>query len=393
MPAQAQIAMAVRADFSNPHHQEVIEGLQQYASLRPAWRCVIDEYPADSDDLDAERYDGVVARASAEMQKRMRDQRIPIVNVWYQHASPGQPGVYLDAAKAGCLAAEHLIHRGFRRLCYLGMKKYRASKVIQQGITQTTQEYHCYCETHSLRNHNYADRRSWYELKSQITTIIDAMEPPFGVIALFPTDARLMLTLAESRGLRVPIDLAMVCMENLRAVVELPTQITCIDNDFTRVGFAAGQMLNQIMDGQTLDCEEVLIPPRGIVTRESTDYFAVNDEIVVDALRFISAHLGEKLTVDRVANEINVSTRTLQNRFDQTLGRPVSQEIRRLRLELAMRLLGQNSLLVGEIAKLAGFTSSAIMSEIFQRELAKTPSEYRKQIVAGFNRKGFPEPA
>lgn len=127
---------------------------------------------------------------------------------------------------------------------------------------------------------------------------------------------------------------------------------------------------------------QVMIPPRGIITRESTDHFAVEDQLVASALQYISEHLDEKLTVEVLAYELAVSTRTLQNRFGEALGTPVSSEVRRLRLELAKRLLGEKDLLIGSIAQRAGFTSSAIMGEVFQRELGVTPSAYRKQILA-----------
>lgn len=374
------IAMAVRADYLNPHHQEVIEGVQRYASDRPGWRCVIDEHPGDAANDKGQRYDGVVARASPAMQKRMRDQRTPMVNVWYQHAKPEQHGVYLDLAQAGAMVAEHLIQRGFRRLYYIGVQRYRHAKEVDQAIANAARENHCDYEPHAFGQGSFDERRYWYRIKSELNAILDAAEPPIGVIALTPTVARLMLTLAEGRGLRVPIDLAMICMENARTVVELPPQITCIDNDFTRVGYEAAAMLDRVINGRKTKMQ-VMVPPRGIITRESTDHFAVEDHLVAKALQYITQRLDEKLTVERLAYELAVSTRTLQHRFEAALGTPVSHEVRRLRLELAKRLLGERDLLIGTIAKRAGFTSSAIMGEVFQRELGLAPSAYRKRIL------------
>lgn len=382
MPQSFNIAMAVRADFLNPHHQEVIEGVQRYSADRPGWRCAIDEHPGDSASQKGEPYDGVVARASLAMQKRMRAQRIPLVNVWYQYARAEQPGVYLDLARAGAMAAEHLIQRGYRRLHYVGVQRYRHAKEVGHAIAKTAQENHCDFESHSFGQGSFDDRRYWYRVKSELNAILDSAERPFAVIALTPTVARLMLTLAESSGIRVPTDLAMVCMENMRAVVELPPQITCIDNDFTRVGYEAAALLNRLITSKKPRTEVIMIPPRGLITRESTDHFAVTDELVAEALRYISGNLGQKLSVDALAYELAVSLRTLQRRFELALGTSVSHEIRRLRLELAKRLLGEQDLLIGTIAKRAGFTSSAIMGEIFQRELNMTPRAFRKQLVA-----------
>ena len=138
MAKTTDIAMAVRADYLNPHHQEVIEGVQRYAASAPGWRCVIDEHPGDAANHKGQHYDGVVARASPAMQKRMREQHTPLVNVWYQHANTEQHGVYLDLGQAGTMAAEHLIQRGFRRLYYVGVQRYRHAREVAQAIEAVT---------------------------------------------------------------------------------------------------------------------------------------------------------------------------------------------------------------------------------------------------------------
>jgi transcriptional regulator GlxA family with amidase domain len=70
----------------------------------------------------------------------------------------------------------------------------------------------------------------------------------------------------------------------------------------------------------------------GIVARRSTDFFAVDDEVVRRALRFMDANFHEPLSVDAVANAVSVSRRTLENRFRNKLGRTVAGEIQRLQV-------------------------------------------------------------
>lgn len=381
MSKPLRIAIAVRADFLNPHHQEIIEGIQEYVAEQSAWRCTIDEHPEDAKHGRESRFDGVIARASPSMQKKMQSAQIPLVNVWYQYAKANQPGVYLDPTRAGQVMAEHLMSRGFRRLCYLGVNNYRQAMAVGQAIQKSANENGCECKIHNFGQGSFGGRRYWYRLKSELLAIIDQLAHPFGVIALTPTVARLMVTLAESRGLRVPVDMAMVCVENARSVVELPPQITCLDSDYTRIGYEAAVMLDRLIQRKKLRTTQVIIPPRGIVTRESTDYFAVEDPLVASTLVYISQRLDQKLTVDGLAYEMAVSTRTLQQRFDKVLGTSVSQEIRRLRLELAKRMLADNELKMSMIAQRSGFTSAAIMGEIFQRELGLTPGAYRKSCT------------
>jgi len=78
---------------------------------------------------------------------------------------------------------------------------------------------------------------------------------------------------------------------------------------------------------------------------------------------------------------VAVSPRSLQRRFKAVLGRPVSDEIRRLRVTMAQRLLAEKEMQVAEIARATGFSSPAILYQVFQRELGMPPGAYREQIL------------
>lgn len=120
-----------------------------------------------------------------------------------------------------------------------------------------------------------------------------------------------------------------------------------------------------------------------MIARESTDYFAVEDQVVSGAMRFIAANLEHPLRLEHIANEVAVSPRLLQLRFQSALGRGVSAEIRRLRLERVKRLLADPDRPIAAIATQAGFTSPAMLSQVFRRELGTSPSAYRNALLGG----------
>jgi len=47
--------------------------------------------------------------------------------------------------------------------------------------------------------------------------------------------------------------------------------------------------------------EHILLPPKGLVVRESTDFFAVDDPVVVAALEFTAANSQRQIGADDVA--------------------------------------------------------------------------------------------
>ena len=128
-----------------------------------------------------------------------------------------------------------------------------------------------------------------------------------------------------------------------------------------------------------------MIPPQGLVVRESTDFYAVEDKLVASALSFIAANCHRNIGQDDVARAVLTETRTLQNRFRKILDRPIASVIRQVRINRAKRELTQSNRSMSDIARDIGFSSSERLNEVFRRELGISPSQYRKQHQLGKN--------
>jgi LacI family transcriptional regulator len=138
-------------------------------------------------------------------------------------------------------------------------------------------------------------------------------------------------------------------------------------------------MLDQLMAGTELRQAHVVVPPTGLIMRESTDSFAVHDETVAAALAFIKANSHREIGLADVAKAIAVEQRTLQNYFRKHLGRPIVAEIRRVRIERAKQELAKGERSLEAVARATGFGTAMHMYEVFRREVGMTPSAYRKQ--------------
>jgi LacI family transcriptional regulator len=146
-----------------------------------------------------------------------------------------------------------------------------------------------------------------------------------------------------------------------------------------RVGYEAARQLHRLMDGKALLSEHVLLSPTGLIVRDSTDFFAVDDEVVAAALEFIAKNSHRPIRADDVAQAVATGTRTLQLHFRQHLDRPIATEICRVRFERAKRELSQSKRSMAEIARTVGFGKAVRMSDVFNRKLGMTPSQYRRQ--------------
>jgi LacI family transcriptional regulator len=378
-----RVAIALQIDEPYPHHQEVFAGIVRYAQERADWECLIDEHPASTARRrhgPAKRYDGVIARARPHLQRLLQRQGIPLVNTLFQTNRPGLPGVYADPWAMGRLAAEHLIDRAFRRLCVLVDRRHKHSWEICQGYVRQAAEANVSCTVHDLPEEPYDDPVYWLRVERSLIGVLEELTPPVAVFAETAPVARLMVQLARARKWRVPHDLAILCAHNLKAVVGVAPQISAIEPNYERVGYEAAGLLDRLMAGEAPPPEPIYVSPRGIMARESTDYSAVEDKVVAAALHFVSGRLGKPLRLGEIAAAVMVSPRSLQLRFRAGLGRSVSDEIRRLRIESAKRMLAEPDRQIREIAVLCGFRNSDIMGQVFRREVGSTPRQYRKQV-------------
>ena len=208
----------------------------------------------------------------------------------------------------------------------------------------------------------------------------DGWRTPIGIYLADEGDGRFAVQECERRGWRVPDDVAIIAGQNEETLCEQPRPtLTSMETGYKRIGYEAARLLHDLMDGKTPPSTSIRLAPTGLVIRESTDFFSVNDDIVAAALQFIAANSHRAIGQDDVSKAVFAETRTLQNRFNKCLGRPIVAEIRRVRIERAKRELVQSDRRLSDIARGVGFGDAMRMYEVFRRELGVTPSDYREQ--------------
>ncbi|TWT78711.1 Xylose operon regulatory protein [Planctomycetes bacterium CA13] len=103
----------------------------------------------------------------------------------------------------------------------------------------------------------------------------------------------------------------------------------------------------------------------------------VIDPLVAGALDLIWTHSHHAFSVQKFADQLAVSRRSLERHFRQELGHSVLDEIAACRLSRAKRLLRETDLGVKAVAYLAGFPSEERMRVTFLQTVNTSPSQYR----------------
>lgn len=108
---------------------------------------------------------------------------------------------------------------------------------------------------------------------------------------------------------------------------------------------------------------------------------AARTPAVAEIQRWLPDHLGEDLTVARLAERADMSPRTFARTFRAETGTTPAAHVEELRVEAARRLLETTDQTVGAIARSVGLRHAETLHRAFTRRLGTTPARYRQHFA------------
>jgi LacI family transcriptional regulator len=149
--------------------------------------------------------------------------------------------------------------------------------------------------------------------------------------------------------------------------------------DTERAGYQAAELLDKLMSGKKLKPKKIMVNPSGIVSRRSSDIFAVEDSQVIEAIKFIYDHVHEPIRTEDVAEAILISRRGLYDKFQRAFNCKVTDYINRVKIEQISRWLIDTDMTVSQIAYKFGFSSPYNVTRYFRKHKDISPLAFRKQ--------------
>ncbi|MEI7898738.1 MAG: DNA-binding transcriptional regulator [bacterium] len=305
----------------------------------------------------------------------------------YRAAGIDRPRVYYDNAGIGRMAAEHFLERGFKHVAYMNYGNFWMEVERMSSFRQTIEDagssyYEIPFYQHnpktsplSLREHRRAQQ--W------LVKTLRELPKPVGIAASVDDIASQLLQACDDAGVSVPEEVAVLGCDNDPMVCDYAlVPLSSVDNDWDRVGYEGAKLLDQLMAGKRAPRRPILIPPKGVVTRLSTNILAVPDIRIARAVRFIWDHYPEAIGTSEVAAAAGLNRRKLERDFLMHLGQSVNHEITQMRIEHAKKLLRETKVKTHEVARQCGYNDVSYFSKSFRRLTGASPSQYRRQTAA-----------
>jgi LacI family transcriptional regulator len=329
---------------------------------------------------------GIIARVETpEMAAFIRQLGVPAVDVRGSVTGSQLPLIDTDDRKVACLAAEHLMNRGFRHYAFCGFVGANYSDKRSQWFQEQLALCGFTCQIYTPPTQLAPDQTTAYErqgllFQEDLGRWLARLPKPIGVMACNDIRGQQVLNLCRRLDLAVPEEVAIIGVDNDEILCELSDPpLSSVAPDTLRIGYDAAALLDRMMRGGQPPARPILIPPRGIVTRRSTEVLALDDRQLAIGLRFIRDHAFDPITIDQVAKEASMCRRVFERRFAAKMGRSPKAEVVRLRLEKVKRLLADTDWNLSQIAEKTGFNYGEYLHTVFTQKNGITPGEFRRQ--------------
>ncbi len=380
MPTTHSVALLIEA--TNGYARGLLNGVARYTHENPGWTVYFEPHALDEPPpkwLKTWKGDGILARVgNRRTAKAVLAVGVPVVELRRMFVLPGIPAIGPDHRAVAGLAVGHLLERGFRHFGFCGLPR---------GVDPPLDDRADAVREH-LRGLGFpcnlfpADRKaSWDQDQKRLVRWIRALPKPAGVMTCNDNRGLQVLRACTQAGVAVPDRVAVVGAGNDDCLCNLShPPLSSVDLAAEAIGYEAAVLLAKMMTHHPPSSAAILVPPRGIITRFSSDVLATEDEAVSRAVGFIRNRARDDIRVSDVLAHVKLSRSGLEPRLKQVLGRTIHQEIHHVRIERVKTLLATTNLPTKQIAGQTGFHSVQYLTRVFRKATGQTPAGYRRRM-------------
>ena len=366
-----------------------LSGIFHYLGENRYWDLVlpsvhVEPTQAQFDEILSGGMDGVIIATpfSPVLTRSIIRARIPVVALhdsWMHRGKISQQihFIFNDHVRIGRLAARYFISLGhFAAHAFLrDTENNRWGRGRMLGFERELAQHGIECRV-------FTPRHSVLRMldRPRFDTWLKAQPKPLALFAANDRMAVQAIGACHDLGLRVPSDVAILGVNNDETLVSsCEPRLSSIAPDFHAVGYAAAEMLDDLMRGRKTPRLRLFANTR-LVERASTAPLKPSVKLVEDALAVIAAQPPEApLTPTAVARKLRVSRPLLDLRFRELKKGTLAAAIRSRKLEEVARLLRETDYTIRRIGSSCGFENERSLKNVFRRTFGMTMSAYRSE--------------
>ena len=382
-----QIALLIES--SRNYGRGVLHGIARYAHAHGPWSFFVQERELHSgipEWLHHWQGDGIIARIENRgMAAQLLKLDCPVVDVLGSFRFPGVPAFDTDAMAVAKMAADFFLKAGFKHFAFSGYQgipfsdrravafaKYLAEKGKAVEEMPAVPRGGEASDIQTIEQHGM--------MANQMTAHwLNGRPHPLAVLACNDVRAQQILNACRKHDIRVPEEVAVMGVDNDDVLCNLcEPPLSSIEPNTDRLGYEAAAVLAQAMAGKKVSAPFTQIAPLRLLERASTDVIAMDDLVIVQAVRFIRDEVGRGIAVKDVLAQVRRSRTDMEQRFRRWLGTGIHSHIEHRRLERVCRLLRETEYNLDEVARRAGFATAAHLCRLFKKNFQQTPTQFRK---------------
>jgi LacI family transcriptional regulator len=379
--------VALLIETSRGYGRAMLRGVVRYGRLHGPWRFYLT--PGDFEQALPQMSQwgatGIIARIETpKIARAILASRLPTIALDISQNIPLSlpqmtrfSEIASDSVAAARLAAQHLVERGFRNFAFVGEPSRLWSQNREKGFRARLAEagfepiiYKC---TRVSRS------EFWERDQALLAKWIVTLPKPIGLMACNDDRGRQVLDACRAAGVVVPLEVAVIGVDNDELLCELADPpLSSVALNAEAGGYRAAALLDEMMRGKSKKRQRLIVEPTYVVERRSTEASAVVDEDVAAALQLIHNHAIEQFGIEDIVERLQISRRALELKFKDAIGRTPYDELQRVRLLRAQRILLETDFPIPKVAAMSGYGSGAYLAQVFQKQIGKTPAQFRR---------------
>lgn len=381
-----KLKIAVLLDVSRAFERDLLAGITNYNKLHDKFTFFFNSPKYVHSDYE----DGLIDRIIAWQPhgiftrevggiKRLLELNVPTVIAPNTGLFANYINLWGDGYEIGKMVGDHFISKGYKNFSFFGFKEFQWSFDRQKGFLECINKKEYDASEFIFDNANLL----WEDLPEKLMEWLSTLKKP---CAIFSATDELNIPLLEATkklGVKVPDDFSIIGVDNDVMICEMssPT-LSSISQNAVQAGFEAASALNRWIEYGQKPTSNIAVQTGNIITRNSTNALAVDDEHVRTALHYIANTApSEDISVDDVVKATVLSRRALEKKFQSVIKSSILDEIRKVRIERIKFLLVNSELSIHQIAYELNFNNFENITRYFKQYTGLKPLEYRNKFA------------